>query len=89
MKPFDFEETIDPRHLQETIAVSKQAFWQVNSNTVPNSPMWMFRGFMPMDWASLLWICKCRCSPWTGRKNRGLTRAWMIFSSSWQAWPET
>ena len=32
MKPFDFEETIDPRHLQETIAVSKQAFWQGEGN---------------------------------------------------------
>ena len=32
MKPFDFEETIDPRHLQEAIAVSKQAFWQGEGN---------------------------------------------------------
>ena len=38
MKPFDFEETIDPRHLQETIAVSKQAFWQGEGNRPVSRP---------------------------------------------------
>ena len=61
----------------------------VSSNWEPISPTKMWLGFMPRLWARRPWSCRWRCSPWTGKKNLGLTRAWMIFSSSRQAWPET
>ena len=61
----------------------------VSSMTEPFSATQMLLGSMPMDSATRLWICSIRCSPWRGMKKRGLVRAWMIFSSSWQAWPDT
>ena len=61
----------------------------VISMTEPLSAMAMWLRSMPMSWASWEWIWSIRCSPWRGMKNRGFVRAWMIFSSSWQAWPDT
>ena len=70
-------------------AVSHFMCLAVSSMTLPFSATQMWSAAMPMSWASRLWICSIRCSPWRGMKNRGRVRAWMIFSSSWQAWPLT
>ena len=64
-----------------TVPFSLQVF-PVSSSTLPISAMRTFLAATPIWVESLPWICRWRCSPWTGIKNFGLHNAWMIFSSS-------